>query len=216
MYPAAQKRARAWCISSRPLLVEFFGKRSLFFALSRAPWWLSVLIAAGVFMAVRQFMPDYAAVAATLPFLGIAGYAGWLQSRGLSAQDAGAALAAVRALSWPGFAAEIEEAFRRDGHAVAALAGGGADYELRKDGRIALAACKRWKVAQSGVEPLRELLQAQRAADAHECIYVTAGDLSPNARQFAAQNGIRLLCQAELAAFLARAGRGKRPAARLP
>lgn len=197
--------------------MEFFGKRSLFFALSRSPWWLSVLLAAGVFMTVRQFMPDYAAVAATLPFLAIAGYAGWRQSRSLSPERADAALAAVRALSWPDFAAEIEDAFRRDGHAPAALRGGAADYELRKGGRIALAACKRWKAARTGVEPLRELLLAKQRAEAHECIYITAGDLSPNAHRFAAQNAIRLLCEGELVAFLARGkgGNTKRPAAPL-
>src|SRR5450759_3078884 len=84
------------------------------------------------------------------------------------------------------------------------------DYELRKNGRVTLLGCKRWKVAQTGMEPLRELLHAKQAADAQECIYVAAGDLSPNARQFAAQNGIRLLCAAELAQFLGRAGGGKR------
>ena len=184
-------------------------KRSLFAILSRSPWWLSVLIAAAVFMAVRQFMPDYAALASTLPFLGIAGYAGWRQMRAPGAERGAAALAGLRALSWPAFAARIEEAFLRDGHAVIALAGSAADYELRKNGRVVLAGCKRWKVAQTGVEPLRELLQSKQAADAHECLYVTAGDLSPNARQFASQNGIRLLCEAELVEFLARAIDGK-------
>ena len=187
-----------------------FSKRSLFGILSRSPWWLSVLIGAGVFMAVRQFMPDYAALASSLPFLAIAGYAGWLQLRAPSAEHGADALAALRALPWREFAARIEEAFRQDGHAVAAVAGSAADYELHKNGRVALLGCKRWKVAQTGVEPLRELLQAKQAAQAGECIYVTAGALSPNAREFAAQNSIRLLCDAELVAFFARAGGGKR------
>lgn len=187
---------------------RLFSKRSLFAILSRSPWWLSVLVAAALFMAVRQFMPDAAALASTLPLLGIAAYAGWRQMRAPSTEHGADALAALRALSWRDFAARIEEAFRRDGHAVVALAGGGADFELRKNGRIALAACKRWKVAQGGVGPLRELLQAKQAADAGDCIYVTAGDLSANARQFATQNGIRLLCEVELVAFLARTGGG--------
>jgi len=179
-------------------------KRSLFAILSRSPWWLSVIIAAALFMAVRQFMPDYAAVAATLPFLGIAGYAAWRQSRVLNPERVAETLAAVRAMPWQEFAAVMETAFASDGYAVAALTRGAAAFELSKGGRVALASCKRWKVAHTGVEPLRELLQAKQAANAHECIYVTAGDLSPNARQFAAQNGIRLLCEAELAEFLAR------------
>ena len=182
---------------------EFFGERSLFFTLSRAPWWLSLLIAAALFMLVRQFMPDYAALASTFPFLGIAGYAAWRQSRVLSPQQAADALAGLRALAWQDFAALMETAFRREGYEVARLAQGAADFQLRKEGRTTLASCRRWKVAQTGVEVLRELSQARNKAGATACIYVAAGDLSQNARQFAAQNNIRLLCEAELAQYLA-------------
>lgn len=179
-------------------------KRSLFDILSRSPWWLSVLIAAAVFMVVRQFMPDYAAAAAMLPFLVIAGYAAWRQSRVFSPERAGEALAALRAMSWQEFAAIVETAFRNEGYAVTGLTHGAADFELSRSGRVALASCKRWKVAQTGIEPLRELFQAKETAGAQECIYVAAGDLSQNARQFAAQKEIRLLCDTELAQFLAR------------
>ena len=189
---------------------RFFGKRSLFYALSRAPWWLSLLIAAALFMLVRQFMPDYAALAATLPFLGIAGYAGWRQSRVLSPTRAAETLADLRALPWQEFAAMMEAAFRSQGYAVVSLERGVADFRLSKGGRVALASCRRWKVAQTGIEALRELSLAKEQADAEECIYVTAGDMSQNARQFAAENNIRLLCDAELAQFIAPAKPGKR------
>jgi restriction system protein len=184
-------------------------KRSLFAILSRAPWWLSVLIAAAVFMVVRQFMPDYAAAAATLPFLGIAGYAAWRQSRVPNPERVDEVLAALRAVSWQEFAAIMETAFRSEGYAIVALTRGAADFELRKNGRVALACCKRWKVAQTGIEPLRELWLAKEAAGAQECIYVAAGDLSQNARQFAAQKQIRLLCEAELAQYLGRTMGGR-------
>ncbi|MEK7360461.1 MAG: restriction endonuclease [Pseudomonadota bacterium] len=184
-------------------------KRSLFTILSGSPWWLSVLIAAAVFMAVRQFMPDYAAVASTLPFVVIAGYAAWRQSRVPNSERVVEVLAALRALSWQEFAAKMEAAFRSEGYAVAALTRGAADFELRKNGRVALASCRRWKVAQTGIEPLRELFQAKETAGAQECVYVAAGGLSQNARQFAAQKEIRLLCADELAQFLARAKLGK-------
>jgi restriction system protein len=184
-------------------------KRSLFSILSHQPWWVSVLIAAALYMVVRQFMPDYAAAASTLPFLGIAGYAGWRQSRVLSPKRTGEALAAIRAMSWQEFAAIMATGFRSEGYAVAALASGTADFRLSRDGRVALASCKRWKVAQTGIESLRELIQAREADGAQEFIYVAAGDLSPNARQFAAEHQIRLLCDAELAQFLVRARPGK-------
>jgi restriction system protein len=184
-------------------------KRSLFAILSRSPWWVSVLIATALFMAVRLFMPDYAAAAVTLPFLGIAGYAGWRQSRVPNSERVVEVLAALRAMSWQEFAAIMEAGFRSEGYAVVALTRGAADFELRKSGLVTLACCKRWKVAQTGIEPLRELLLAKETAGAQECIYVAAGDVSQNARQFAAQKEIRLLCEAELAQFLARAKGGK-------
>ena len=184
-------------------------KRSLFAILLRSPWWLSVLIAAALFMAVRLFMPDYAALASTLPFLGIAGYAGWRQSRVPNPERVAEVLAALHAMSWQEFAAIMEAAFRSEGYAVATLTRSAADFELRKGGRVALAGCKRWKVAQTGIEPLRELWLAKESAGAQECIYVTAGDLSQNARQFATQKEIRLLCETELAQFLARTKGGK-------
>jgi restriction system protein len=179
-------------------------KRSLFAILSRSPWWLSVLIAAAVFMLVRQFLPDYAALASTLPFLGIAGYAGWRQSRVPNPERVAETLTALRAMSWQEFAVIMEAAFRSDGYAVVALKRSAADFELRKGGRVALAGCKRWKVAQTGIGPLRELVLAKESAGAQECIYVAAGDVSLNAREFAAQNQIRLLCEGELVQFLAR------------
>jgi restriction system protein len=189
--------------------MTLFAKRSLFAILSRAPWWLSVILAAAMFMTVRQFMPDYAAVASTLPFLGIAAYAGWRQSRVPSTERIADELAAARAMSWQEFAATMDAAFRSEGYAVVALKRGAADFELRKDGRCALASCKRWKVAQTGIEALRELVLATEAAGAQDCVYLAAGDLSQNAREFAAQNKMRLLCEAELAQLLARTRFGK-------
>ena len=189
--------------------MALMAKRNLFTILSNSPWWLSVLAAAVVFMLVRLFMPDYAALAATLPFLGIAGYAGWRQSRVLSAEHVGDALAALRAMPWREFAAIMETAFRGDGYAVVALNRDAADFELRKNGRVALAGCKRWKVAQTGIEPLRELLLAKETAGAQECIYVAAGEVSENAQRFAAESKIRLLRGAELAQFLVLTRSGK-------
>lgn len=184
-------------------------KRSLFAVLLRSPWWLSLLVAAALFMAVRQFMPDYAAIASALPFLAIAGYAGWRQSRAPNPERVGGALAALRAMSWQEFAAIMEATFREEGYTVVALTRSAADFELRKSGRVALASCKRWKVARTGIEPLRELVQAREAAGAQDCIYVTAGDLSQNARQFAENNAIRLLCETELVQSLARTKGGR-------
>jgi restriction system protein len=105
-------------------------------------------------------------------------------------------------MQWGDFSAAIEDAFRRDGYAVSRLNGAAADFEMTKAGRVSLVSCKRWKVARTGIEPLRELDAARRAREAHECVYVAAGEVTDNARAFAAQKNIRLAQGAELARLL--------------
>ncbi len=105
-------------------------------------------------------------------------------------------------MSWDEFSAALEDAFRRDGYAVSRLNIAGADLELTRSGRVSLVGCKRWKVARTGVEPLRELDAAKQAREAHECIYVAADEITDNARAFAAEKNIRLLHDAELANLL--------------
>jgi len=139
------------------------------------------------------------AIFAALPFIVIGNYAAWQQLRAPSAASIATTLEALRALSWEDFSRAIEEAFRRGGYVVTRLDGAGADLELTKAGRVSLVGCKRWKVARAGVEPLRELETEKHAREAHECIYVAAGEITDNARAFAAEKNISLLHGAELA-----------------
>jgi restriction system protein len=185
-------------------------KDSLFSILSRAPWWLSIVIGAAIFAGIRLFLPDIAAFFAALPFLVIACYAGWRQMRAPSITDASDMLAKLRTLSWDGFAVVISAAFRYDGYSVTKIAEGEADFELRKSGRVSIVSYKRWKVAQTGIGPLRDLHAAMQAHDAQECIYVTAGDVTANASAFAKENSIRVLSGAELGGLVARFERSKR------
>lgn len=185
-------------------------KENLFSILARSPWWVSVLIAGGLFALVGLFLPAFAAVFAALPFLGIAGYAAWRQIGVPGAASVADTLATLRAMPWEEFSALIGEAFRRDGYAVTAIAGGAADFELHRKGRVSVVSCRRWKVAQTGVGPLRELFDAMRSRDAHECIYVAAGGFTPPAREFATEKSIRLLSDAALAQLVGKGRRGKR------
>src|SRR5690606_1575096 len=59
-----------------------------------------------------------------------------------------------------------------------------------------------WKVARTGVEPLRELAAAKEARDARECFYVALGELTENARRYTDRNGIRIVAGPELARLL--------------
>jgi restriction system protein len=177
-------------------------KNSLFAILLRSPWWISFAIAGAMFAGLRLLIPWVYAAFMALPFLVIACYAAWKQLRAPSAETVDKRLEKLREADWEVFSADLESAFRREGYGVASLSGAEADLELTKGGRTTLVACKRWKAARAGVEPLRQLLAARRKREAHECIYVAAGEVSDNARSFAAENSIRLLHGAELASLL--------------
>ncbi len=184
-------------------------KDSLFSILLRSPWWVSVLAGGLLAAIVYQFFPQVALFVA-LPFLVIAAYAGWRQLRVPGVARTADLLGSLRTMSWENFSAVIAEAFRRDGYNVTEIAEGAADLELRKNGRVSVASCKRWKVAQTGVGPLHELREAMRARSADDCIYVAAGDFTANARKFAAEKAIRLLSDAALVQLVARVERGRR------
>ena len=183
-------------------------KNSLFAILLRSPWWISAAAAAGIFAAARLVLPEIHAFFVALPFAVIAAYAGWRQRQAPSAARVAGTLQALRAMSWDEFSSAIEDAYAREGYVVSRTLGAGADFELTRAGRISLVGAKRWKAARTGIEPLRELHAAGRARDAHECIYVLAGEITDNARAFAAGNNIRLVHDAGLAKLLPRAGRG--------
>ena len=165
-----------------------------------------MLIAAALFAVMRNFLPDLLAAATTLPFVALAGYAGWRQWKEPSAKNIKETLDKVCSMRWPEFSALIGERFRRDGYEVAAAKNVAADLALRKDGYTTLVSGKRWKVANAGIGPLRELADAVRAADAREGWFVTAGALTETARTFARAQKIRVIEGSELAALVGRIG----------
>lgn len=184
-------------------------KQALFPILSRSPWWMSMLIAAALFGSVRLFLPDLTAFFSALPFILISGYAGVRQLRSPSDASVASRIALLRGMSWEDFSAVMADAFERDGYTVTAIADDSADYELRKAGRLTIASCKRWKVAHTGVGPLTALLKSTEARDAHDCIYLSAGDFSDKARTLATAKTVRLLTDAELARLVATSPRFK-------
>ena len=181
-------------------------KNSLFAILLRSPWWVSGGIAAALYAVARLLLPEefglYALFLA-LPFLVIAVYVGWQALRAPSEAGIAVTLDALRSMAWKEFSAAVEEAFRRDGYGVTRVEAAAVDFQLTKSGRVSVVGCKRWKVARTGIEPLRELDAARQACDAHECIYIAAGEVSENARAFAAEKLIRLLHGAELVRLFA-------------
>lgn len=189
-------------------------ENSLFAILLRSSFVWSFLIAGCMTAVMFAVIPEAyraAAFVSGLPFFVIGCMAAWRQLRAPSGARIARTAEAVRAMSWNEFRQALSEAYKRDGFDVQP-AEGAADLELRKEWRRTLVSCKRWKVGRTGVEPLRDLVKAKEAREAHECMYVAVGDVSDNAREFAKKNGVALIGPAELARMIP-AQRGSRKAA---
>ena len=180
-------------------------ENSLFALLLRSPWWASALVALGLAGGLRLLIPDMFAIFSALPFAGIAVYVGYRQLRAPSEASIAKTLEGLRAAPAAEFAEALAEAFRRDGYTVKPLAGEAADLEAVKGWRTTLVACRRWKATRTGTEPLRELEAARARREAQDCVYVAAGEVTAQAREFAAAKNIRLIEGAELAGMLRRA-----------
>jgi restriction system protein len=176
-------------------------RNSLFAILARQPWWVSAMIAAGTFLAARLFLPLEFAVFAATPFVGIAIYAGVKQLRRPGAKRIAKTLERARGLSGEEFVAALETGFRREGYGVTKMRGG-ADLALTREGMTTLVACRRWKAMRAGIEPLREFDAATKEHGVVGRMYVAVGEVTENARAFAAERNIRLVQEEELARLL--------------
>jgi restriction system protein len=177
-------------------------ENSLFAVLLRSRWWISVVVGLALAAGLRFLIPTLYAVFAGLPFFVIGLIAAWRQLRVPSGERVDATLEAARAMAWRDFAEALEEGFRRQGYTVKRIEDGAADLEVTKAHRRSIVCAKRWKVARTGAEPLRELHEARQARDAQEGIYVVAGEITDNARAFATQKTIKVLAGADLVKFL--------------
>jgi restriction system protein len=179
-------------------------ENSLFAILLRKPWWISILIGAVLSLLVSMVFPrEYAVygVSAGFPFfiIGIIGAVRQWQAPG--AELVARTRESVAAMAWRDFADALDAAWRRNGYEVKRVAGG-ADFEIVKDGRKSVVSAKRWKAANAGVEPLRELVAAAESCGAHERVYITLGQLSENATRFAGEKAIRVMRDDGLADLL--------------
>ena len=177
-------------------------ENSLFAILLRSQWWVSVLIAAALVGLLRFLMPTTYAVAAAVPFIVVAAIVGWRQLRAPSGKRVAATLDRLRAMPWNDFAGAVASAYARQGYEVQRLDGAQADFVLRRAGRTTLVSCKRWKATRTGIEPLRELDSERRPREADECTYFASGEVTGQARAFAAERNIRLVDGPEVARLL--------------
>jgi len=188
-------------------------ENSLFAILLRSSFVWSFGIAAVMIAAMVALLPEayrIVGIVSGLPFIAIGGMSLWRQLRSPSQARIARTAEAVRAMSWSEFRTALSDAYRREGFDVQPTEGA-ADFELRKEWRRSLVSAKRWKVGRTGVEPLRDLVKAKEAREAHECMYVAVGEISDNAREFAKKNAVALIGPAELARIMPQ--RGSRKAA---
>ena len=171
--------------------------RSLFLILSGQPWWVSLLVAAVLFALVQLVLPPLAPFVA-LPFIAVAAYVGWKQLRNAAPVNVEERLAALRNMPWENFGLVISEAYRRQGYTVEESGSGAFDFKLARNGQITLVQCRRWKVNQVGVKPVRELYETMDQQGAFNAVCIAAGEFSGSARDFAAGKPVTLLNGAAL------------------
>ncbi len=178
---------------------------SLFAILLRSSSWISFAVAFGIIFLSRALLPSayflFGAVA-SLPFFVIGAITAWRQLQRPSEARVQAVSEKVRGLAWFEFSNLLEAAYRRDGYEVQRIKLAAADLEIRKDGRRSLICSKRWKAGRTGVEPLRELVEAREKQEADEVIHITAGTVTEQARQFAAERRVHLVEAEQLAVLL--------------
>jgi restriction system protein len=181
---------------------------TLFQLLARQPWWISVLVAFGLFWIVYAIFPPVAPFFA-LPFALLAIYIGIKQWRSGVPSDPTEQLAAMRQMSWETFSAAVCEAYRRQGYVVTPSRENGYDFSLARDGRVWLLQCRRWKVNQVGAEPVRELARAVDRSQAYRGICLATGEFSLPARKLAAAEPVALVSGAELVALVKRGNKSR-------
>jgi restriction system protein len=177
-------------------------KNSLFAILLRSPWWISAGIALLLGLLSFALLPlQYRVVGALsgLPFVVVAAIAAWRQWQLPSAARVAQTQQTLAVMAWPAFASLLEQAFRRDGYTVQRGQAAGVDFELERKGRRMVVSARRWKSAQTGLEPLRALQAARETGEAPDALFIGLGPVSDSARPFAAEHRIAIWQAAELA-----------------
>ena len=180
-------------------------EKSLFAVLLRSPWWISFVLVAVIALAAGALLPkEYAGVGMLggFPFFVIGCMAMWRQRNLPSASEIEKGMGMLSSMGWRDFSALLETAFTRQGYTVTHL-NGAADMQLEKKGVLTVVSAKRWKAAALGVESLRELVAARDALEARNCVCITLGQVSAKANEYAEQNRITLISDADLVALTA-------------
>jgi len=115
-------------------------------------------------------------------------------------------VSSINSLRWQDFERLVGASFARSGFSVEHTGGGGADggvdFVLTNGRELTLVQCKQWRAQKVGVTTVRELYGVMAARGAARGIVVTAGDFTPDAREFVSGRNIELLNGRVLAEIL--------------
>ena len=179
-------------------------KNSLFAVLLRSPWWYSVLI--GVFFvlisaAIANGQYIILGVFTSLPFFGIATYSGYKQAQLPSQKRVIEVAEQVQKMRPIQIAEKIAEPYVEARFDSEAFKGQAANLMLVRGNRTILVNTKRFKAANTGIDPLEKMVAEGEKAEATEYLFVALGVISDAARKYASQNDISILQAPELALY---------------
>ncbi len=177
---------------------------SLFSVLLRSPWWYSVLIAF-ILMAISILVVGSKylifGIALALPFLVLAVLSGYRQLQRPGQKRVLEVAELARGMPAKQLAGKIASHYEKQNFDITPFKGNAADLELERGRYKFLLCCKRFKAANTGIEPLKQLVASGEKIEATGYLYVALGTVTDNARTYARQNDIELIQAEALAEF---------------
>jgi len=196
---------------------------SLLKAFSYLPWWVSVIAGISVYVGLKFVFPNleisnlyissFAAAAQNVAgmlaslFLIPAISSIFMGNKRKQLIKQQSSIETLRETSWSDFEVLVGEAFRRKGFAVqenmVGGADGGIDLTLRKDGKLHIVQCKRWRNSKVGVSIVREMFGVLQASKAVSVYVVSSGHFTKDAIKFAKGLPIALINGEQLTKLIA-------------
>jgi restriction system protein len=171
-------------------------KGSLFAVLLRSTWWYSILIGLVILLiSLAATDADYVvlSIIGSMPFFLIGSYAGFKQLQQPSKKRILAVEEEAKTMSSTVIAQKIAANYINNGYESSAFKANTADLLLTKNHRKILLNSKRFKAAKTGIEPLKLLVAAGESIEATGYLYLSLGEVSTNAIDYAKEHKIEII-----------------------
>lgn len=169
------------------------------------PWWICVLFAGAVFITFSYLLPENSRLfilqnnasgilASPFLLLGIISFSKQIYRTQLLERESN--LKALRKMPWRDFEMLVGEALRRDGFYVdekgSSGPSSGVDLALWKNDQMIIVQCKRWDMNNIDVDAVKQLYNCMLPEKADACLFVTSGEYTSAAKEFAKGKPIAL------------------------